>query len=196
MKLPGMRMLLLSVAFGMLSQHALAQTNLLDRTLVIEYHNSVLDHYFLSTPPEAAIIDAGGAGPGWQRTGETFYVESLAYHPNGRKLCRFYGSVSPGPNSHFFTLDTTECDFLKQLQAQTPPDQPRWNYEGLAFPAGTPTNGQCLNFYYSKPVYRLYNNGFWRGVDSNHRFATRPEIVSQMVGRYWTLEGVAFCALP
>jgi len=111
-------------------------------------------------------------------------------------LCRFYGSVSPGPNSHFFTLDASECDFLKQLQAQTPPDQPRWNYEGLAFPAGTPTNGQCLNFYYSKPVYRLYNNGFWRGVDSNHRFATRPEIVSQMVGRYWTLEGVAFCALP
>ena len=46
-------MVLLSVAFGMLSQHALAQTNLLDRTLVIEYHNSVLDHYFLSTPTEA-----------------------------------------------------------------------------------------------------------------------------------------------
>lgn len=150
MKPQGLLIILLSVAFGMLSPHALAQTNLLERTLVIEYHNSVLDHYFLSTPPEAAIIDAGGAGPGWQRTGETFYVESLAYHPNGRKLCRFYGSVSPGPNSHFFTLDTTECDFLKQLQAQTPPDQLRWNYEGLAFPAGTPTNGQCLNFYYSK----------------------------------------------
>jgi hypothetical protein len=61
MKPPGMPMLLLSVAFGMLSQHALAQTNLLERVLVIEYHNSVLDHYYLSTPPEAAAI-ANAAG--------------------------------------------------------------------------------------------------------------------------------------
>ena len=67
-------MVLLRSAFGMPSQHALAQTNLLDRTLVIEYHNSVSTSYFLSTPTEAgSIIDAGGAGPGWQRTGETFY---------------------------------------------------------------------------------------------------------------------------
>ena len=72
MKTLGMSMLAFSVALGMLSQHALAQTNLLERTLIIEYHNSILDHYFLSTPPEAAIIDAGGAGPRWQRTGETF----------------------------------------------------------------------------------------------------------------------------
>ena len=47
---------------------------------------------------------------------------------NARPVCRFYGSLSPGPNSHFYTVDENECAFLKQLQATTPADQPRWNY--------------------------------------------------------------------
>lgn len=67
---------------------------------VIEFHNVILDHYFLTDDAgEAAGIDLGSAGPGWVRTG-------YGFNSGGNvSVCRFYGSVSPGPNSHFFTAD-------------------------------------------------------------------------------------------
>lgn len=40
---------------------------------VTEFHNTLLNHYFLSSSTEEnAFIDSGGAGPGWVRTGESF----------------------------------------------------------------------------------------------------------------------------
>jgi hypothetical protein len=182
------------VAAALSSGLAHAATDPLSATPVLEYYNNDLDHYFLSTEAEAAIIDAGGAGPGWSRTGYFFRVEPMAYHPNGRYVCRFYGSVSPGPNSHFFTVDIGECDFLRKLQAETPATQPRWNFEGLVFPAGPATSGRCENAYYRTPVQRLYNDGVAKGVDPNHRYATDDSVVREMLGKGWILEGVAFCA--
>jgi hypothetical protein len=173
---------------------AQTQTNPLGPTPIIEYYNADLDHYFLSTPAEAALIDAGSAGPGWGRTGRFFNVESLAYVFYGTWVCRFYGSVTPGPNSHFFTIDPAECDYLKYLQSITPDDQKRWNFEGYAFPAGVPTSGMCGPIY-SVPVYRFYNKGFERGIDSNHRYVTQQSDVLEMYGKGWRYEGVAFCAL-
>ena len=42
-------------------------------TAVIEFYNSGLKHYFITaSAEEAAGIDAGTAGPGWSRTGETW----------------------------------------------------------------------------------------------------------------------------
>jgi len=64
--------------------------------IVVEFYNTNLDHYFITADPnEAAAIDSGSAGPGWSRTGETFRSGGNA------SVCRFYGSQSPGPNSHF-----------------------------------------------------------------------------------------------
>src|SRR6185436_2097540 len=81
---------------------------------VVEFHNIVLDHYFITADPaEASAIDAGRAGLGWTRTGNSFKAAGSAF------VCRFYGSVSPGPNSHFYTADQAECLNLKQLQATT-----------------------------------------------------------------------------
>ena len=61
--------------------------------LVVEYYHSGLDHYFVSAnPPEIAGLDANPA-LGWQRTGHSF--KSGGSTP----VCRFYGSVSPGPNT-------------------------------------------------------------------------------------------------
>ena len=44
------------------------------------------------------------------------------------------------------------------------------------------------------PVYRAYNNGFARGVDSNHRFSIDVASIQEVVMRGWINEGVVMCA--
>jgi hypothetical protein len=149
---------------------------------VTEYHNTVLDHYFLSSSPEEnAIIDAGGAGPGWVRTGESFLTISPDYCSQSDRVFRFYG---PGPNSHFFTADPSECGGLRKTASG-------WIGEGVAFGARVPVNGACPSSAYT-PVYRAYNNR-WMFNDSNHRYAIRTDVYRQMVDRGWIGEGVALC---
>ena len=76
-------------------------------------------------------------------------------------MCRFYGSLFPGPNSHFYTADAAECASVRS--------DPGWTFEGIAFHVGVPINGACPGGTY--PVYRSYNNRFARN-DSNHRYTT------------------------
>jgi subtilisin family serine protease len=158
---------------------------------VIEFYNTNLDNYFITAnSSEAAAIDGGSAGPGWSRTGNTF--KSGGSTP----VCRFYGSQSPGPNSHFYTVDSAECQGLKDQQI--PMGDPRkltiksWNFESLDFVSTPPTNGSCLSG--TVPVYRAYNNGFARGVDSNHRITSSTTAIQDVVSRGWSNEGVVMCA--
>lgn len=154
---------------------------------VVEFYNTNLDHYFITADAgEAAGIDGGSAGPGWVRTGNSF--KSGGSTP----ACRFYGSQVPGPNSHFYTLAGTECDGLKQLQTITPVTQKRWNFESLDFISTLPTNGACPTG--TTPIYRAYNNGFARGVDSNHRLSSSAAAIQEVVARGWINEGVVMCA--
>src|SRR6185295_2459548 len=71
---------------------------------LIEFFNTTLVHYFLTIDPnEAAAIDSGAAGPGWQRTGKTIAAyRSAATAPAGAAtVCRFYGNqANGGPNGH------------------------------------------------------------------------------------------------
>jgi hypothetical protein len=155
---------------------------------VTEYHNTLLNHYFLSSSiQENEFIDSGGAGPGWVRTGESF----LTFVPDGCfgsvNVFRFYG---PGPNSHFYTADPKECGSLRTQESG-------WKAEGIAFGAKLPENGQCPNnggdvppIY--APLYRLYNNR-WMFNDSNHRYTIRTDIYDQMINKGWVGEGVAMC---
>jgi glucose/arabinose dehydrogenase len=158
-------------------------------SMVVEFHNAVLDHYFVTaSAAEAAAIDDGSGGPGWSRTGN-------AFKPGGSTpVCRFYGSVSPGPNSHFYTADAAECAFLQQLQATTPSTQKRWNFEGLDFASTPAANGGCLDN--TAPVYRAYNDGFRRGIDSNHRITSNAAAIQEVVDRGWRNEGIVMCAPP
>ncbi len=154
---------------------------------VVEFYNTTLDNYFITANAnEAAAIDSGSAGAGWMRTGFTF--KSGGSTP----VCRFYGSISPGPNSHFYTVDAAECANLKQLQASTPSTQKRWNFESLDFISTAPVNGACPSG--TVPVYRAYNNGAARGVDSNHRITSSQTAIQQVVARGWSNEGVVMCA--
>ena len=154
---------------------------------VIEFYNAGLDTYFVTANvAEAASIDNGGSGPGWARTGQSFNAGGAA------QVCRFYGSIKPGPNSHFYTIDTSECARLKQLQVLAAPTDKRWNFESLDFSSTAAVNGGCAGGL--TPVYRAYNNGFSRGVDSNHRITTSQSAIAEVVARGWVSEGVVMCA--
>jgi uncharacterized delta-60 repeat protein len=160
--------------------------------LMVEYYHPTLGHYFMTLEgAESRFLDANTATWGWQRTGWTFGAWLPVKLPGTTPLCRFYGDPVIGPNSHFYTPTGGECDFLESLQATTPPGQPAWRLEGLAAAVALPTNGECVGNLSS--VYRLYNDGFAHGRDSNHRYTADPALYAQMQAQGWLPEGVAFC---
>lgn len=161
---------------------------------VFDFHNAGLNHFFrTANPAEAAAVASGQAGPGWQRTGDDFLAFSRNVTDVGASVvCRFYGSLSPGPNSHFYTGAAGECDGLKRLQQSIPATQPRWNYEEISFSVLVPVDGVCPQ-QAPVPVYRLYNNGF-ASNDSNHRYTTRTSTYYQQAALGWSKEGPVMCA--
>jgi hypothetical protein len=174
-----------------------------DRGLVdvVEFYQPDLDHYFITAAEEEiSAIEQGAAGPGWVRTGEQFTAWNLGGSIDGDRrqladVCRFYGSLKPGPNSHFYTASASECKFLMDLRYLTPDGKPRWHFEGYVFtvPPAAP-NSEIPCPVNAVPVYRAYNNGFDLGIDSNHRYMIDPDLVDEMVEKGWIDEGVAFCS--
>ncbi|MEP7083192.1 MAG: YCF48-related protein [Betaproteobacteria bacterium] len=156
---------------------------------LFEFHNTVLDHYFLTIDPaEAAAIDSGAAGPGWQRTGKTIGAfRSAATAPAGAAVvCRFYGNqANGGPNGHFYTADTDECAEVKRDAG--------WTFERNEFFVTVPVGGTCPGG--GLPVFRNYNGRFAQR-DSNHRYSTDSAIYAQMIALGWSGEGIVFCGAP
>jgi hypothetical protein len=156
----------------------------------LEFHNTILDHYFVAAgQDEIDIIRNGGAGQGWELTGQSFKVwpslPSDAFTPVG-PVCRFYGNPPRGPNSHFFTASNSECDLVR--------GQGGWLYEGIGFYIQpVDSSGVCPPGLLS--VNRAYNNGFPRN-DSNHRFTTSDSTVREMGRKGWAVEGTVMCARP
>ena len=112
--------------------------------------------------------------------------------PISQPVHRFYGSVWPGPNSHFFTMNVLESLLLKELASSTPPEQPRWNSEGSPFNAFPVLYGGACGAN-QVPVWRAFNGGPSNGVESNHRFSTDKSVIDGMVAQGWIAEGIAFC---
>ena len=149
---------------------------------VVEYYNSDLDNYFITADPaEQTFVDSGAVGR-WQRTGNTFTSGGSS------QVCRFYGSPL-GPNSHFYTADAGECAYLKSIYN---PAAKSWKFESNDFSITSVANGACSSG--TVPVYRVYNNGYARGIDSNHRITTSLTAIQEVVGRGWSNEGVVMCA--
>lgn len=163
---------------------------------VVEFYSEGLDHYFLAaTAEEIAMLDRGAQGD-WKRTGQSFkgWARASDASPWARPVCRFYAK---GPNSHFFTGDDAECQYLKTLEQQQRADASArgepflgWQYEGIAFYALMPQNGGCPGPWTA--VYRSYNHRAAQG-DSNHRFTIDPDLRAAM-DVSWTDEGAAFCS--
>jgi hypothetical protein len=161
----------------------------------LDFPGSPGGHFFYSSDPaEQAAIDAGAAGR-FSRTGRTFKTGGTS------PVCRFYGSISPGPNSHFFTVNQDECNALKALQrAPTPLNIQQWNYERIEYNTTPPivVNGQLACPAGTQPLYRAYNNAFSatgmkNSWDSNHRFTPALADIAAMVAQGWRDEGLQFC---
>jgi hypothetical protein len=158
--------------------------------IVVEYYNLQLDHYFLTADVgEQAFVDSGAVGL-WLRTGNAFRSGG------DTQVCRFYGNTATdssgrpfGPNSHFYTASAAECAGLQAAYVATAPS---WKFESLDFRTSVPRDSGCDAG--TQPVYRAYNNGAARGIDSNHRITTNRTAIDQVVGRGWVDEGVAMCA--
>ena len=176
------RALIVSLATSLASTSAWASA---PDTETVEFYNVQLDHYFVTADaPEVAIIEAGGAGPGWVRTGRSFQAwRKQADAPaTALPVCRFYSSIA---NSHFYTADAGECGGLRSGDYG-------WKYEGVAFYMQTPRDGQCPPG--TVALQRVYNNGFTSGEGSNHRYVDDATLARLMAGSGWTIEGTAFCA--
>ncbi len=166
-----------------------------------EFYNKELNHYFLTANSDEAKWLISNATLGWVPTCEYYVV----YGANGntpanysRKIWRFYGSPSIGPNSHFFTVNESERSFLVNLEAHTPATVPRWNSEGVLLPIPDDVSAEeCTAGLKSgakiRQVWRFYNNGFARGLDPNHRYVWSESTRASMAKLGWIDEGIAWC---
>lgn len=179
---------------------ASAQTRRMATGIAVEYLNRQDfpampggQFFYTDDTAEQGMLDAGLAGH-FERTGKSFKTGG------SQALCRFYGSVHPGPNSHFLSIDNDECQRLRNLQqTPVPNDRPQWNFEGDSFRETPPlTDGstvKCPLGYL--PVYRYYNQGAQRGIDANHRYGTDAAHLAAFASEHgWQAEGIAFCAAP
>ncbi len=183
---------------------AIAASSIASAQTVIEYINQADfprapggQFFYSADPGEQAYVDSGAAGQ-FKRTGGGF----VAGGPQA--LCRFYGSVTPGPNSHFYTILPDECSALKSAQVTPKPAiAQQWNFEGNGFSATPPVkdaegNSRC--FVNTAPVFRAYNQAYTAAGaknpwDSNHRYSTRRSDIDYLVNAlHWKDEGVVFCA--
>ncbi len=154
--------------------------------IVVEYWLESNNTYFITgNGAEQAFVDGGGVGP-WQATGNWFKSGG----PNA--VCRFYGNRALGvngqplgPNSHFYTADSGECEQVKRDQG--------WKFESLDFQTTAATGGSCpANLV---PVYRAYNNGYLSTPNnSNHRITANKAAYDQQVAAGWKGEGIVMCA--
>ena len=149
--------------------------------LAVEYFNATLGHYFMTaSPPEIAALDAGAFGGAWARTGEAMKVGGSV------GVCRFYGMPPRGPDSHFFTVNAEECQKVMS-------DYKAWTFEDHAFGSTPPVGGACPVGLV--PVHRFYNNPAVTTA-MNHRYASAPAVIAEMLDQGWTDEGVVMCAQP
>ena len=163
---------------------------------VSEFFAPSLNHYFRTAIPEEAAALKANSALGFNFTNKDF----RAYLRDNKSatallVCRFYGSLTIGPNSHFYTADPQECAGLKSLQATTPPGTPKWNFEENAFAVDVPSNGACPS-HAPIPVWRLYNNRAAQN-DSNHRYTTDLVVYATLIAQGpWKGEGIVMCAQP
>lgn len=164
-----------------------------------EYYHSGLNHYFMTASfDEAKAKDVVTTTPRWERTGKTWLVWKSAASSLS-PVCRFFGTDKYdvnrkriGANSHFYTADSAECDFIKTAYQTSANDGslpfngqlwPAWTWEENSFYAVS-TAGACPSG--TTPIYRLYNNG--QGGEPNHRYYIDTAVKTEMLAKGWVAE--------
>lgn len=166
-----------------------------ETSVVTEFHNAELDHYFMTGRADEVAALKSGAVPGWQPTGKMLYVASRTLGKGYYPVCRYMLKHAAG-YTHFFSAWQEECDALAEN-----PDAVLET--ASAFYAGLPSDGVCAtqgpvpgNGYgvIGGPIYRLWNGK----PDTNHRFVADKAERDAMIARGWIaegagLDGVALC---
>ena len=155
-------------------------------SLVEEFFNDNTRRYFMTaSSADKDLIDRGGAGPGWKRTGYQFKAYTLPGPTELRPasqvpVCRLNATI---PNTHFYSTDPRDCQLLRRSSG--------WVDEGTAFWINAATTPSCASGTHA--VTRL-SDSRWRESTSNHRFTTSNSVVEQMKIDGWFEEGVVMCA--
>jgi hypothetical protein len=152
---------------------------------VTEFHDRRDDQYFLTADAgEAALLDNGGFGPDWWRTGTSFQAWPRdATDSRALPVCRFYGTPGFGPESHFYTAYAAECAIVR--------NDAHWIEEGVTFRAMLPVAGVCADGY--DTVIRFWKPGA-TVIETRHRYVVDPAIANAMQAAGWVREGPVFCA--
>lgn len=169
-------------------------------TVAREFHHAGLNHFFLTATDAETTLLLENPDWGWMPTGHGFLAHpadsaDAGVHP----VCRFYGDPVIGPNSHFFTASPAECQWLIDLERQTPPGQPAWRLEGIGFAIARPDPGGNCPDDAPFPILRAYNGHAGEVIDgirrdANHRYVSDPLVLSEEASQGWQIEGVAFCS--
>jgi hypothetical protein len=161
---------------------------------VIEYYNTALDHYFItSLQPDIQALDSGHFF-GWSRTGLTFqgFADQASGGPAASPVCRFY--IPPPADSHFFSASPAECAAVL-AKISTDPNYRSFIYETpSAFYIALPDTATGTCPAGTAPVYRLWN----QRADSNHRYTADAATKALMLAKGYVSEGygpngVAMC---
>jgi uncharacterized protein (DUF1800 family) len=151
--------------------------------IAVEFYEPVLRHYFMTAyPDEAAMLDAGQVVKGWKRTGGEFTIYTDPA-PDRLAVCRFYGAPGSGLQTHFYTANPAECEWVKTL--------PKWRFEAIAFYIQVPEAGGCAAG--TTPVYRSFFSD--QISDVNHRFTVDLTAAArQPLKSGWVSEGIVMCS--
>ena len=148
------------------------------QTVVVEFYNASLNHYFMTADANEINLLDTGALRGWVRTGARMLAYSSATSV-ADPVCRFYLKPEVG-DSHFYSADASECERVRQRFAQT------WTYESpsvfrIALP-DTATGACPAN---TRPVWRFFNQR-----TTNHRYTTEVTVRDELRNDpAWTAEG-------
>lgn len=154
---------------------------------VIEFYNTKLDHYFVTSLKEEIDKLDSGEIKGWTRTGLSFRAQDKLI--NGlNPVCRYYIPGNQG-DSHFFSASVAECAKIRSKFPSFVNESDSVMYIGLPHPK----TGACPGTH--QPVYRVWD----KRLDSNHRYMTDRALRDQMVAQGWVAEGygddaVAMCS--
>jgi len=152
---------------------------------VVEFHNRRDDQYFITADAgEIALLDGGGLGPDWSRTGASFRAWPRdAADPHALPVCRFVGTPGLGPESHFYTAYASECAAVSA--------DPHWIEEGVTFRAMLPSSARCPDGF-------LTVSRFWKPgsvvTETRHRYVADAQAAATMAAAGWVAEGPVFCA--